>query len=183
MLWDIEHKKLIELTPGDRVLSVHGPQLLVRRGRAVWQWSPEQSHQLAAPINELSASLRQGRLLLVPPYVFDTQSGSLLGKSAGKALALSRAGHVLTAAKPSDAERLATGPLHWNAIEPATTAAPPGVPATTNATAPVVPSAVVPSAIVPSAIVPSPPVSDPAKPSTSVDQPPTLSPVTPPSEE
>ena len=193
MLWDVEHKKLIELSPGDRVLSVHGEQLLLRRDRSIWQWSPKYSQQLTAPIDELSASLRRGRLLLVPPYLFDTRSASLLGTSSGKALALSRTGHVLTAAVPSDAERLATGPFRWNAVEPVAKSVPTAsAPVSADAAPPDVGSLFISPPVTTTVIQMTPAVapapssaegSGPAKPSTSVDTPPVPPPATRPSEE
>lgn len=115
VLLDADRRELISLSTSDVVLATRAGRALIRRGNSLLLYDADRRTEQA-----LAVTLdRYPELLLTPPFVFispalvNLDSGTLVGVSKARPLALSSAGQLLIPEVEADGTRLARGPLHW----------------------------------------------------------------------
>lgn len=116
LLVDLERRLALPLTPGDRVLATSGAHALVRRARRLLLFDAETRAEapLADEVERLAGIVVEGARVAVGSFVYDLDAGKLLGKVAGRPLALTPSGNALVAeGGGAAAEKLARGPLRW----------------------------------------------------------------------
>lgn len=117
-LLDLDKKKLTLLQHGDFVVATSGGRALVHRGRRllIHDVDTGREQELAGRTDRLPDVRVTGHLAVVQPLMVDVEAGKLLGRIAGRPLAVSSAGLVLVAeGRQAEAHHLAVGPLRWRA--------------------------------------------------------------------
>ncbi len=114
-LFDADRRELVPLRSADIVLATRAGRALIRRGNALLFYDADRRTEQALPVT----LERYPDFRLAPPFVFvspalvNLDTGSLVGLSAARPLALSSEGQLLVAEVEADGSRLARGPLRW----------------------------------------------------------------------
>jgi hypothetical protein len=119
VLIDLERRRLLELLPDDRIVSVHGPRALVRRGSklVLFDATTGKEQELAGRIATFPTLRARGAYAFVEPYLVDLTSGLVSQDPTSTPMLVTSTGRLLVPATPASAEEWARGPLRW--IEPA----------------------------------------------------------------
>jgi hypothetical protein len=118
LLVDLERRVTHPLTPGDRVMATSGARALARRGKRFVLFDADTRTETPLPgeVEKLAGLAVEGSFVAVGTLVFDLERATLLGRVKGRPLALTLAGEALVAeGGAAAAERLARGPLRWQA--------------------------------------------------------------------
>ncbi|HSU42228.1 MAG TPA: hypothetical protein VLJ38_21755, partial [Polyangiaceae bacterium] len=121
LLVDLDTRKTVPLTPGDRVLATSGEFALVRRDKAlVWFDTVHGTDvRLASAIPPFAGLAVQGTMVAVGSLVVDARAGRVLGSVPGRPLALTWDGAALVAeGGAASATAFARGPLRWHTPTP-----------------------------------------------------------------
>ena len=121
LLVDLDTRKTVPLTPGDRVLATSGEFALVRRDKAlVWFDTTRGADTLlTSALAPFAGLVVQGSFVAVGSLVVDARAGRVRGSVPGRPLALAQDGAALVAegGAPS-ATAFARGPLRWHLPTP-----------------------------------------------------------------
>lgn len=118
VLIDLERRRLLELLPDDRIVSVHGPRALVRRGSKLilFDATTQKERELASRVATFPTLRSRGSHAFVEPYLVELTSGAVPLEHAGSPLTITTTGRLLVPETPASADEWARGPLRW--IEP-----------------------------------------------------------------
>jgi hypothetical protein len=111
---DLDRGTVENLANGDRILATFETRALVLRGRSLL------FHELGGrdlpalgDVDPLAHVLRTGENMLVPPLLVDLTTGTLVGSTSTRPLAISVDGALLVPEHDADATHFASGPLRW----------------------------------------------------------------------
>jgi hypothetical protein len=122
-LFDLDTRRSVPLSPGDRVLATSGASALVRRDKAlVWVDALRGTETtLDAAIPPFAGLVVDGSLVAVGSLVVDAAAGRVLGTVPGRPLALTPDGEALIPEGGAQTNTaFARGPLRWHAPSPST---------------------------------------------------------------
>jgi hypothetical protein len=114
-LLDADRRELLPLKTSDVVLATRGARALIRRGNTLLFYDADSRSEQPLPVT----LERYPELLVTAPFVFispalvNLETGTLVGRSSARPLALSSEGQLLIAEVAADGARVARGPLHW----------------------------------------------------------------------
>lgn len=118
-LFDADEGKVEMLEPGDRVLATEGGRALVLREKSLVVHDRGGGDvKIPGTVTPLSHIVRAGAMIVVPPFVFDMQRGTVVGTTEAPAMATATDGTVLTSGHPPDSGNFAVGPLQWKLPHP-----------------------------------------------------------------
>jgi hypothetical protein len=121
LLVDLDTRKTVPLTPGDRVLATSAEFALVRREKALVWFDTERGTDvlLSSAIPPFAGLVVQGSVVAVGSLVIDARQGRVLGSVPGRPLALTPDGAALLAeGGAANATAFARGPLRWHTPAP-----------------------------------------------------------------
>ena len=114
VLVDLDHGTVENLGTGDRILATSGTRALLLRGHSLL-FHELGGHDLPVlgDVDPLAHVLRAGGTMLIPPLLVDLTTGTLVGTTSARPLAVSVDGALLVPDHDPDATHFAMGPLRW----------------------------------------------------------------------
>jgi hypothetical protein len=114
-LFDADKREVLPLQAGDIVVTTRAAHALIRRGSAllIYDADTHTEHALPGIVDKYPQILVSAPFALVSPLLVNMDTGSVVGQTKQRALALSSNGQLLASQTDPAASGLTQGPLHW----------------------------------------------------------------------
>ena len=114
-LFDADKREVLPLQTGDSVVTTRAAHALVRRANGLLVYDADTRTEQALPgtVDKYPQILLATPFALVSPLLVNMATGTVVGQSKQRALALSNSGQLLLSDVEPDSSGLTHGPLHW----------------------------------------------------------------------
>ena len=121
-LFDADKREVLPLQTGDSVVTTRAARALIRRGNALFIYSADTHAAQTIPgtLDKFPQILVSAPFAFVSPLLINMDTGTVVGQTKRRALALATSGRILASETDPEASGLTQGPLHWLTLDLAT---------------------------------------------------------------
>jgi hypothetical protein len=114
-LFDADKREVLPLQSGDIVVTTSAAHALIRRGDSLFLYDAEThtAQGLPGTLDKFPQILNAPPFAFVSPLLVNVDTGTVLGQTKRRPLALSTTGQLLVSETDLEASGLTHGPLHW----------------------------------------------------------------------